>query len=104
MYKIPNQNNLYGTILNVKSKKILADMFAARGWRVRKSTWTDFEVRTNWSELTIENEDHIPLINGVIDPTMFDDLRQLLNSFGVGYSIELYDNERTLIKKETSEN
>jgi len=104
MYKIPDQNNLYGTISNVESKKALADMFGACGWRVRKSTWTDFEVGTDWSEITIESEEHNPLINGVIDPAMFDDFRHLLNSFGVRYSLELYNDEKTLIKEEKSEN
>jgi hypothetical protein len=30
IFKIPNHNNLYGTIFNIASKKALADMFGAR--------------------------------------------------------------------------
>jgi len=102
-YKIPNQNNLYGTIFDIESKRILADMFGANGWSVRKSTWTDFEIRTEWSQIVIENEDQNPLINGVIDPTMFDSFCLLLDSLKIKYSIELYDNQGRLIKEEKSE-
>jgi hypothetical protein len=103
-HKIPGYNNLYGTIFNVKSKKALADMFESKGWSVRNSSWTDFEVRTDWGELTIESEDKNPLINGTIDPMMFDQLKQILNSFNVVYSLELYDEQKNLIKEEKSNN
>src|SRR5688572_2938793 len=104
IYKIPDQNNLYGTISGIESKKALADMFGANGWAIRKSSWTDFEVRTDWAEITIESEDNNPLINGVIDPIMFDTLRQFLDSLSIGYSLELYNDQKTLIKEKKSGN
>jgi hypothetical protein len=101
MYKIPNQNNLYGTIFDIESKKMLADKFVANGWSIRKSTWTDFEVGSDWSEIVIENEDQNPLINGAIDPTMFDNFQLFLDPLKIKYSLELYDEQGTLIRKET---
>jgi hypothetical protein len=103
-YKIPDQNNLYGTISGIESKKALADIFEANGWTIRKSTWTDFEVSTVWAEITIEGEDKTTLINGVIDPKMFDDFRQFLDSLRIGYSIELYDDKKILLKEMRSKN
>jgi hypothetical protein len=103
-YRIPNQNNLYGTIFDIESKKILADMFEANGWSIRKSTWTDFEIRTDWGEIVIENEDQNPFINGAIDPTMFDNFRLLLDFLKIKYSIEFYDDQGTLIKEGKNEN
>jgi hypothetical protein len=99
-YKIPNQSNLYGTIFSVESKKTLAYMFGANGWRVRKSTWIDYEVHTDWGEIVIEDEEANPLIHGLIDPVMFDNFRQLLDSSNLKYSLELYDDEGNLIKEE----
>jgi hypothetical protein len=104
IYKIPNQSNLCGTIFSVESKKALADIFGANGWHIRKSTWTDYEVRTDWSEIIIEDEEHSPLIHGAIDPTMFDNFRQFLDSCRVKYSLELYDDKGTLVKEEKTRN
>jgi hypothetical protein len=64
----------------------------------------DFEARTHLGEIMIENEDHNPLINGAIDPAMFDSFRQFLDSLSIKYSLELYDDQGTLIKEEKSEN
>lgn len=62
-------------------------MFESKGWSVRKSSWTDFEISTPWGELTIESDDNSPLINGAIDQAMFNALQQVLSSLGLKYSI-----------------
>lgn len=98
--KIPNQNNLYGTIFVADSQKMVADFFVANGWNVRKSTWTDYEAKNSWAELTIESDGKNPLVNGAIDPAMFDDLKQCLDLMNAGYSLELYDNDGVLLRRE----
>jgi len=103
-YKIPDKNNLYGIISNIESKRALADMFGASGWRVGKANWTDFEVMIDWGEIIIESDEYDLLINGVVDPEMFDEFRKLLDSFGVKYVLELYDENGNLIKEVKTEN
>ncbi len=102
LYKISDQNNLYGTIYAVESKRSLSELFVASGWSSRKSAWTDFEIKSEWAEITIENEDNTPLINGAIDPAMFDNFRFLLESHKIKYSLELYDEQGNLLRKESS--
>jgi hypothetical protein len=101
-YKTPSQNNLYGTIYTVESKRILSELFVVSGWSCRKSTWTDFEVKSDWAEIIIENEDKSPLVNGAIDPAMFDNFRFLLEFHKIKYSLELYDEQGDLIRKESN--
>jgi hypothetical protein len=101
-YKIPNQNNLYGTIFSVDSKKFLAEKLEAVGWNIRKSSWTDYEARIEWGELAIEGDKENTLISGVIDPTMFNDLEQLCCSLKIKYSLELYNDEGILIREQKS--
>ena len=94
-YNIPGENNMYGVILGTNSKIEIATKFHEIGWSVRKSSWTDFEIESEWAELHIEGENEI-LFNGMLDESKFEELQNLLEKFGLKYSLELYDGEQEL--------
>ena len=94
-FEIPEFNNLSGIIYNVNSKYTVARKFKKLNWSIRKSTYHDFELECEWASFQLEGYDHI-LINGIIDPKMFNHLSSLLKQFGVDYKLELYDGNHIL--------
>ncbi|MGW4148385.1 hypothetical protein [Streptomyces albogriseolus] len=52
---------------------------------------------TTWCEVELEPIDgQEVLLNGVVDPSRFDDLAALLDRFGLTYTLELYDEDVNL--------
>ena len=97
-YNIPDGNNMYGKIKGTVSKEQIATKFHELGWSVRKSSWTDFEIESQWAELNIEGDKEI-LFNGIMDETKFEELEGLLIKLGFEFSLELYNQEQELLKK-----
>ncbi|WP_454340841.1 hypothetical protein [Streptomyces albogriseolus] len=55
---------------------------------------------TTWCEIELEPIDgQDVLLNGVVDPSRFDDLTALLTRFGATYTLELYDEDDNLPKE-----
>ncbi|GAA0189042.1 hypothetical protein GCM10009122_48630 [Fulvivirga kasyanovii] len=100
LYDIPEELNMYGTIEGINSKLELVSKFHQLGWSVRKSSWTDYEVENEWTELCIQGENEI-LLSGILDEQKFEELGDLLNSFGVKYNFELVD-EFQILKRTIS--
>ncbi|WP_435232579.1 hypothetical protein [Streptomyces althioticus] len=65
------------------------------------SSWHGYEVRTTWCEVELEPAE-VPdvLLNGVVDPSRFDDLATVLTRCGAGtYRLELYDEDGGLLRE-----
>lgn len=45
----------------------IAQLYGALGWEVRKCSWFDYEISSDWAELTIEAESPIFMDGGVAD-------------------------------------
>ena len=69
-YDIPDRNNMYGVIKGTVSKKKIATIFHELGWSVRKSSWTDFEIESQWAELTIEGDKEVLFIGIWMKPNL----------------------------------
>jgi hypothetical protein len=91
-FRIPDSNNFYGILYNLDSKAELAKKFMGIGWSVRRATWVDYEIQSEFCEIIIEGHDSEPLFSGTIDPSMVDDFESILREFGLKYSVELYKN------------
>ncbi|MFY0602013.1 MAG: hypothetical protein JXR03_20230 [Cyclobacteriaceae bacterium] len=96
-FNIPDGHNIYGVIHGTDSKIEIATKFHELGWSVRKSSWTDFEMESEWAELHVEGENKI-LFKGMIDEDKFEELENLLDKFGFKYSLELYNEKDELLR------
>ncbi|MEU8577832.1 hypothetical protein [Streptomyces asoensis] len=93
-------NNICGVLRDCRDASAVANLFVRAGWSARSSSWRSYEVETNWCQLEIDpSEDPTVLLNGVIDPQRFDELDGLLRRFGLGYSLELYEGDGTLVRE-----
>ncbi|WP_089686417.1 hypothetical protein [Catalinimonas alkaloidigena] len=101
-FRVPDDDNLYGIIYTIDSPLEIANHFDKQGWSIRKSSWTDYEVKAEWAELEIVRNHEAALISGAIDGQKFDDLKVTLMTFEYQFSIELYDQENKLIKAATN--
>ncbi len=99
MADIPSSSNLYGSFRGRVSKAQIAAFFEADGWSVRKCSWTDFEVTSQFAELVIEGNDPILLHGPVADISCnVDRIAGVLAKSGQPYSLECYDDGNTLLK------
>ena len=98
-YNIPENNNLYGKILNNDSKYNIAILFHKNGWNVRKSSFIDFEINNTFCEFELNGHDKEPLFSGIIDIDYFDHLIEIFDLINLKYSLELYNKQEKLIKK-----
>jgi hypothetical protein len=73
------------------SRKQIAGLYGALGWRVGKCTWVDYEVVSDWAELIIEGESPILMHGPVADlPARVEELVAPLRAAGVSFSVECY--------------
>ncbi|HEX5442317.1 MAG TPA: hypothetical protein VFW87_00750, partial [Pirellulales bacterium] len=87
-------SNLFSSLHTSLSKKQVARLYEALGWRVRKCSWMDYEVVTDWAELVIESESPILMHGLVADlPARAEELVAPLRSAGVSFTAECYGPE-----------
>ena len=92
---------MYGVIeFRNLTKEKLANKFHERNWKLRKSSWGDFEIENKWSEIEIKGKNEI-LISGVIIENKFEELVNTMNEMKIKFEIELY-NEKEKIKTATN--
>ena len=96
--QFPERNNFYASFNRVNKGKI-AEIFANNGWLLRKSSWTDFELRNDWSDLILQGEEENPLMNGVIiyNETNIEKMDATLAMMGGQYVYEFYDESENLL-------
>jgi hypothetical protein len=89
MAEIPDTSNFYGSLHTTLSREQVAGLYGALGWRVRKCSWTDFEVFGPWAELVIEAEAPILLHGSVADVLAnAEELVAPLRAAGVSFTAE----------------
>lgn len=93
-------NNVSGIVRGCRGASIVAEHFVRAGWGSRSSSWHGYELETAWCQVEIEPiEGSEVLLNGVVDPERLDELCGLLYRSGLGFSLELYDGDRVLIRE-----
>jgi hypothetical protein len=85
-------DNIWGFLPSAQSARQVAEAFYAAGWRVRTSSWTEFEVENTYAELELRPGDPVHL-RGLVVPERIEDLRSVLTALGLTYSIELSDGD-----------
>ena len=99
---LPGGGNFFGSLYTALSKQDVAQLYELRGWRVRKCTSVDFEVRCPWAELVINGEHPILLHGPVADVvTNAERILEPLRRAGVSYSAESYGEQDELLGEYT---
>lgn len=91
-------DNVCGSVDGDVTPEAVASFFATAGWSVRKSSWTEYQVRHAFAEIEFFRHDNVTGFHGVVEP---DQVRALAGTFadlGLACSIELYEpGGRTLV-------
>lgn len=67
-------------------------MFYSAGWRVRLSSWTEFEVETAFAELALMPFSPVTF-SGFVDPDRGAALLAALKEMGLSFIVEFEDND-----------
>lgn len=95
---LPESSNVFGIIYSNLAKEEIAKRFEKIGWRIGKSSWFDWEIMNDYSELIIEGDGEI-LIHGQLDPDFFYTLIDKMKEIELQFSLELYDENKKLLSE-----
>jgi hypothetical protein len=91
MAEIPNKSNFFSALDTSLSREQVAGLYSVIGWQVRKCSWTDYEVISDWAELVIEAEDPILMHGPVADlQARAEELVAPLRAAGLSFTAECY--------------
>lgn len=94
MAELPECSNFFSSLQTSLSKKQVARLYEALGWRVRKCSWVDYEVVSDWAELVIEAGSPILMHGLVADlPDRVEELVSPLRTAGISFTAECYGSE-----------
>jgi hypothetical protein len=94
MAAIPDTSNFFSSLQTSLSREQVARLYGAMGWQVRKCSWVDYEVISDWAELVIEAEGPILMHGPVADlPTRAEEIVAPLRVAGVSFTAECYGPE-----------
>jgi len=94
MAEVPDTSNFFSSLHTSLSREQVAQLYGALGWEVRKCSWVDYEVITDWAELVIEAERPILMHGPVADlPARAEELVAPLRAAGVSFTAECYGPE-----------
>ncbi|MFD5463081.1 hypothetical protein ACFWIQ_09680 [Kitasatospora sp. NPDC127059] len=91
-YDLDLGNNVGGFLHSALSAPDVAQAFYAAGWRVRKSSWTEFEVEHAYAELELFPATPVRF-RGVVVPERIDELLSAFTTLGLSYTVELEDQD-----------
>jgi hypothetical protein len=99
---LPDTSNLFGSLDSALPPERVANLFAYRGWQVRRCSWTDYEVTCEFAELVIEpssSKSNCVLIHGAVADVVANLPRivEPLASAEIPYFLECYDEKFELI-------
>jgi hypothetical protein len=87
-YGLDLGNNVGGFLPTAVSAPDAARAFYAAGWRVRKSSWTGFEVEHTYAQLELFTETPVRF-RGVVVPERLHELLSTFSALGLSYIVEL---------------
>jgi hypothetical protein len=98
MDALPDFPNFYSALDTTMSREEVARLYEALGWRVRKCSWTDYEVFGPWCELIIAAESPI-LMHGAVTEILAhaEELVAPLRAAGVSFTAECYGPDQELL-------
>ena len=94
----PNYINFY-SVFDLPSKNALKQLLEENGWACRKESWKDFELKNEWSELSLIGEEVNPILTGTIKQSEINYKNLIAFFYGINakFSAELYNEKKDLI-------
>lgn len=91
---MPEKSNFY-SFIKEKNKDNIGHAFQKKGWYIRKSSMSNFEISNSWSELESNENDEGVSLNGLIafHPENTKIIREIYNSLNCPYKFEFYSND-----------
>jgi hypothetical protein len=101
MAELPDRTNFYSSVRTDLRPEAIARLFAPPVWSVRKSSWTDFEVVSDFAEVVIESSKPV-LVHGPVADVTVNSMRVVepLAAAGLSGTFECYDESGALIVQE----
>ena len=91
MAELPNGSNFFSALDTGLTPEQVAGLYGALGWRVRKCSWVDYEVISDWAELVIDDTTPVLMHGPVADlPARAEELVSPLRAAGVSFTAECY--------------
>ncbi len=94
MDEVAEWGSFFSSLDTTLSREQIARLYEAIGWRVRKCSWVDYEVVSEWADLVIEAEAPI-LMHGPVANlrSRGEELVAPLRNAGVAFTAECYGPE-----------
>jgi hypothetical protein len=94
MGEVPEWSSFFSALDTTLSREQVAGLYGKLGWQVRKCSWVDYEVISDWAELVIESESPILMHGPVADLlARAEELVAPLRAAGVAFTAECYGPE-----------
>ncbi len=94
MAAIPDSPNFYSTLETTLTPELVAALYVPFGFRARKCSWTDWEIRSPWCEMVIADAGNILMHGPVADILVrAEELIAPLRAAGVTFTAECYGPE-----------
>jgi hypothetical protein len=87
-------NNVGGLLISAESAEHVAQALYGAGWRVRRSSWAEFEVENTYAELELYPSSGVRF-RGIVAPERLDDLLSAFAALGLSCRVELDDGPET---------
>lgn len=97
-HEIPNFSNFYSVVFT-KTIEEIKDVLENNGWKIRNSSWTEFECHNEWSELHLSNHENEVLLNGSIANASLENIISLFKTIDAKFQAELYDENKNIISE-----
>ena len=95
--QLSDGSNFFATIFTEKSKEKISQVYESEGWKVRKSSFTDFEISQDWASITIAGNQEI-LMHGIVvevENRAFKITAPLIHH-KISHKVEFYDADDNL--------
>ncbi|MFJ8045953.1 hypothetical protein ACIRBX_36120 [Kitasatospora sp. NPDC096147] len=83
-------DNVWGSLPGTGDARTAAELFSRAGWRVRRSSRTEFQVENESAELELLPLEPV-VFSGFVDPDRIADLLAALSGMGLAFSVEFED-------------
>ena len=91
MAEMTDGSNFYSVLNTALSKAQVATLYSVLGWKIRKCTWVDYEIESDWAALVIEADSPILMHGNVTDPlARVDELVAPLRAANIAFTAECY--------------
>ena len=96
--ELPLFNNFYSFFKGISNQKF-AEILITNGWNGQRSAWLEWELRNDWSDLTLQGDENEILLNGSVinEPCYIDTLNSIFESLNCEYGYEFYDEMKNLL-------